>query len=75
VSGTEKRFTRRLRVRVARYEMLQARADGRLSHRVPLYAAVHELRRALRARAGLRRQMANINALDLAIMQMQDELR
>lgn len=74
MSAAEKRFTRKLKVRVARHEMLEARADGRLSRRVPLRAAVTELERALGERRKLRRAMAGMSNLDRAVAQAQLEL-
>ena len=57
MSKTERRLTRKLLVRVARYEMLEARADGRLPGRIPLRLAVKELKRALRERRKIARRL------------------
>jgi hypothetical protein len=73
VSATEKRFLRNLRVKVAKAEMLDAVADGRLKQRVPLRIAVHELDRALGERRKLRRSMAGV-ALQASIDKMQTAL-
>jgi hypothetical protein len=54
VSAADKKFLRRMRVRVAKAEMLDAVADGRLKQKVPLRIAVHELDRAMGARRKLR---------------------
>jgi hypothetical protein len=75
VSATEKKFTRRLLVRVARYEMLEARADGRLKSRIPLRAAVRELRRALRERRKMARKLENMGELERKIAETQAALR
>lgn len=71
MSATEKRLTRRLLVRVARYEMLEARADGRLKRRIPIAAAVKEVERALRERRKLTKALAGMNALQRTVAEAQ----
>jgi DNA invertase Pin-like site-specific DNA recombinase len=75
VSATEKKFTRRLITRVARYEMLEARADGRLKSRIPLRLAVKELRRALGERRKMARKLASMGALERKVAETQAALR
>lgn len=74
MSAAERQLTRRLLVKVARYEMLDARADGRLPGRIPLRLAVKELKRALRERRKLARQLAGMNGLERAIAETQATL-
>lgn len=57
MSGTEKRFRRQLITRVARYEMLDARANGILPGRIPFRLGVKELKRALKERRKVRRMI------------------
>jgi DNA invertase Pin-like site-specific DNA recombinase len=75
MSATEKKFTRRLITRVARYEMLEARADGRLKSRIPLKLATKELKRALRERRKMARKLAAMGALERKVAEAQASLR
>lgn len=60
MSATEKRFRRYLKTRVAKHEMKEALADGRLKFPVPARVAVHELERALGERRKLIARLAEV---------------